>query len=475
VIVAGVIVPGVPHPLLCPDANPGYRALRDATARAAETLRAAQPDLLLIYSTLWPSVIGHQIQAHPRPTWVHVDELFHGLGSIPYSFPVDVPFVHAWTAAARRRGLAARSVAYDGFPVDTGTVSALKQLDPEARIPAAIVSSNVYADRAETAVLAGAARDALAETGRRAVAVVVTSLSNRFFTTWIDPANDHIHSPKDEEWNRKLLELLGEGRLEDVSQLSRTIHAQIRVKKVVSFKPFWFLSSLMGSHNRYRGEVLAYAPVHGTGAAVVTLTPTEAGAGEREFDEDDVEVWRGDREVLDPPATAPPAGQTAPTPAPAPAPAAPNAAAHTTAAPAAADPRVTTTAAPRPVGAYPHARRHGDLLFVSGMGPRQPGTDAIPGGPIRDAAGAPLDYDVRAQTRAVIANLRAVLEAAGGGLEDIVDVTSYLVDMDRDFAGYNEVYAELLGHVGATRTTVAVRALPTPIAVELKVIARARP
>ena len=241
------------------------------------------------------------------------------------------------------------------------------------------------------------------------------------------------------------------------------------MKKVVSFKPFWFLSSLMGNHNRYRGEVLAYAPVHGTGAAVVTLTPTDAGAGEREFDEDDVEVWRGDREVLDAPA--PPAPPPAPAPArtEAPAPAPPPAPARAEA------PAVITSAAPRPVGAYPHARRFGELLFVSGMGPRQPGTDAIPGGPIRDADGNPLDYDVRAQTRAVIANLGAVLEAAGGGLEDILDVTSYLVDMDRDFAGYNEVYAELLGHVGATRTTVAVRALPTPIAVELKVIARARP
>lgn len=132
---------------------------------------------------------------------------------------------------------------------------------------------------------------------------------------------------------------------------------------------------------------------------------------------------------------------------------------------------VRTERAPKPVGAYPHARRVGDLLFVSGMGPRQPGTDAIPGGPVRDADGRPLPYDIEAQTRAVIDNVRRVLEAAGARLEQVVDVTVFLIDMDRDFDAFNRVYGELLGPVGPTRTTVEVRALPTPIAVELKVVA----
>jgi 2-aminomuconate deaminase len=132
---------------------------------------------------------------------------------------------------------------------------------------------------------------------------------------------------------------------------------------------------------------------------------------------------------------------------------------------------IRTSAAPRPVGAYPHARRVGDLLFVSGMGPRQPGTDAIPGGPIRDTQGRPLPYDVAAQTHAVIRNIAAVLEASGASLDKVVDCTCFLVDMDRDFADFNRVYGEYFASIGATRTTVEVRALPTPIAVELKVIA----
>ncbi|MDP6934272.1 MAG: Rid family hydrolase [Myxococcota bacterium] len=128
-------------------------------------------------------------------------------------------------------------------------------------------------------------------------------------------------------------------------------------------------------------------------------------------------------------------------------------------------------AAPRPVGAYPHARRVGEMLYLSGVGPRQAGTDAIPGGAIRDADGNPQPYDVAAQTRAVIENIGTILEAAGASLGDVVDVTAFLVDMDRDFQAYNEVYAELMGPIGPTRTTLAIRALPTPIAVEFKVVA----
>jgi 2-aminomuconate deaminase len=133
--------------------------------------------------------------------------------------------------------------------------------------------------------------------------------------------------------------------------------------------------------------------------------------------------------------------------------------------------KIHASDAPAPVGAYPHARRVGDLLFLSGVGPRQPGTDEIPGGPIRNESGAPLDYDITAQTDATIENIRKILAASGSSLEHVVDVTAFLIDMDRDFSGYNAAYAKHFASIGPTRTTVAIRALPTPIAVELKVIA----
>lgn len=466
-VTMGVIVPGLPHPILCPDANPGYRRLRDAYDRARDVIASHKPDLLLVYSTMWPSILGHQIQTLPHPEWVHVDELFHGLGSLPYRFRVDAEFGERWRDAGRVRGLDMRTVAHHGFPIDTGTVVALKLLNPDNALPVSIVSSNIYADRAETIVLAKAAKDTLEATGKRAVVVVVSTLSNRLHTDWIDPADDHIHSAKDEEWNQKLLEFLGQGRLEDVAQLSRVVQKQIRVKKVVSFKPMWFLSALMGANNRYVGDVLAYEPVHGTGSAVVTLTPTVASLGDKEFDEEDVERWTGNREVLD----APPRPEFAdvddddntdevpelPKAAPVVEPVS----------------HVMASRAPAPVGAYPHARRVGDLVYLSGVGPRQAGTNAIPGGPIRYDDGSPRDYDIAAQTRATIENVKAILEEAGSSLDKVIDVTAFLVDMDRDFAGYNQVYAEYFTEIGATRTTLAVSALPTPIAVELKVIARA--
>lgn len=131
---------------------------------------------------------------------------------------------------------------------------------------------------------------------------------------------------------------------------------------------------------------------------------------------------------------------------------------------------VRTDAAPAPVGAYPHARRVGNLLFLSGVGPRQPGSDAIPGN-IHDAEGRLIGYDIEAQCHQVFANVRAVLEASGAAWTDLIDVTVFLTDMERDFAAYNRLYAEYFAGVDACRTTLGVTRLPTPIAIELKCVA----
>ena len=133
----------------------------------------------------------------------------------------------------------------------------------------------------------------------------------------------------------------------------------------------------------------------------------------------------------------------------------------------------STDAAPAPVGAYPHARRVGELLFLSGIGPRTPGSNAIPGN-VRDADGKLVDHDIAAQARQVFANVRAVLEASGARWEGLVDVTVFLTDMARDFKAYNAVWAEHFPDPAAApcRTTLGITALPTPIAIELKCIAR---
>ena len=298
-ILFGIYCPPHPQPLLSPDANEGYGRLRDAYEACREKIEESEADIILIYSTTWASIIGHQIQAHPEPEWVHVDDDFHFLGSMPYKFRMDADFAEGYREAAEARGLHSRTVSYDVFPIDTGSVVALKLLNPENRIPACIVSSNMYANRAETIVLGKAARDTLESQGKKAVVVVVSSLSNRMFTEHIEPSEDKIHSPKDDEWNRKILEFFADGRLEDLSQLSREIHGQIRVQKVVAYKPAWWMAATMGQHNNYQGEVLAYEALHGSGGAVITLTPSTDSIGDKEFDEDDVEFYRGDRSVLD--------------------------------------------------------------------------------------------------------------------------------------------------------------------------------
>ncbi len=126
--------------------------------------------------------------------------------------------------------------------------------------------------------------------------------------------------------------------------------------------------------------------------------------------------------------------------------------------------------APRPVGAYPHARRVGNLLFLSGLGPRVPGSNEIPGN-VHDPDGRLIDYDIERQTRQLVANLDFVLEAAGATRNHLVDITVFLTDMQRDFERFNRIYAECFGDAAPCRTTVEINALPTPIAVEFKCVA----
>ncbi len=131
---------------------------------------------------------------------------------------------------------------------------------------------------------------------------------------------------------------------------------------------------------------------------------------------------------------------------------------------------INSSRAPEPVGLYPHARRVGNLLFLSGVGPRERGTKNIPGVEL-DESGRIVSYDIEAQCRSVFRNVRYILEEAGSSWEKIVDVTVFLTNMKDDFAAYNRLYAEHFKDNPPCRTTVEINRLPTPIAIELKVIA----
>jgi 2-aminomuconate deaminase len=139
-----------------------------------------------------------------------------------------------------------------------------------------------------------------------------------------------------------------------------------------------------------------------------------------------------------------------------------------------ANDRISTDNAPKPVGLYPHARRVGNLLFLSGVGPRVAGSDAndssVPGLKL-DHNGNFIEFDFEAQCRSVFENVRIILEASGSSWDQLVDVTVFLVNMKRDFHTYNKLYAEYFKENLPCRTTVEISSLPTPIAIELKCIA----
>ncbi len=132
--------------------------------------------------------------------------------------------------------------------------------------------------------------------------------------------------------------------------------------------------------------------------------------------------------------------------------------------------RIDSKRAPEPVGLYPHARRVGNLLFLSGVGPRERGTKKIPGVEL-DAQGNIVSYDIEAQCHSVFRNVRYILEEAGSSWDRLVDVTVYLTNMKADFPIYNRLWAEYFRDNPPCRTTLEINALPTPIAIELKCIA----
>ena len=446
------VVPGQPHVYLAPDRNAGWASLRQSYEAIGREIEKSGAELLLVYSTQWFSVIGHLFQVDPRPKWTLVDPNWYEFGEIPYEFRVDPKFGELYCDVTRERGMQASTVNYRGFPVDPGTVVALKLLNPNNAIPASIVSCNIYAERDESRALGFAGREAIERYGKKTIVVCVTNFSNRYETADIDPAHDRISSAKDDEWNRKLLEMFGEGRLEDVAQVAREFAREANAD--MGFKAIWWLAALMGEHNRYDGKVWDYQPVWGTGSAIVELTPSAKELDfEKEFDEGPVPQMVSSGTGLE---------------------------SHNVLAEAPAEPGkgqekefpkvIRTERAPKPVGPYPHARRVGNFVFLSGIGPRTPGKGDIPG-LIRDAGGNVTGHDIEVQTRAAIENVRAILEDAGSSLDKVVDVTVYLTDMEGDFQRFNAVYAEYFGTVQPTRTTVGVDSLPTPIAVELKVIA----
>ena len=236
-ITKAYIVPGQPHVLLAPEKNAGWASLKNAYERVGAEIARSGAELIVLYSTQWFSVIGHLFQVDPKPTWTLVDQNWYELGEIPYELRIDPDFGTLYAQICKDAGMQAAPVSYHGFPIDTGSVVALKLLNPDNVVPASIVSCNIYAERDETRALGRAARAAIDRYGKKTIVVVVTNLSNRYEVGEIDIENDHISSSKDDEWNRKILEMFGEGRLEDVAQVAREFGREANAD--MGFKAVW--------------------------------------------------------------------------------------------------------------------------------------------------------------------------------------------------------------------------------------------
>ncbi|PVZ12021.1 hypothetical protein [Actinomycetospora cinnamomea] len=267
------LVPAMPH-LLAGDPTSSWAELATATRTVGDRLRAAGVETVLLLSTHWFTVLGHQVQCDDRLRGRRTDENWYryDYGHLAYDVTVDTELAHRWADAIDADGMQARRTRYDGFPVDTGTVVASQLLDPRGQGRWAMVSCNLYADPSAMAAVAAAGMRAAGQLGRRLGVVAVTGLSSGLTGRWIDPGEDRVEDTHD-RWNRKMLDAIRAGDREAVLAMSPQYAAAAQADS--QFRAFAFLDGA-GAVDR-PGEVLAYGPVWGTGAAVVWWgEPTES-------------------------------------------------------------------------------------------------------------------------------------------------------------------------------------------------------
>lgn len=264
------LVPGLPH-LVANQAVTSWETLRQALRQAGERVKGLRPEVLVLYSTQWISVLGHSFQTNPNPKGLHVDENWYEMGDFPFDLRVDTALGTRAAEIASSFGLATKTVNYRGFPLDTGTLVALHFLDPDNAVPVAIVSCNIYAGQKDSLTLGRALRQAIEESGKRAIVVACTALSARFFTEEIEPHTDRISRAEDDGWNRRVLDLIARGKSAEVLTISSE-YAQAAGADM-GFKAFAWLMGVLGTPAA-PGNVLAYGPIWGTGAAVVEYALT---------------------------------------------------------------------------------------------------------------------------------------------------------------------------------------------------------
>jgi 2-aminophenol/2-amino-5-chlorophenol 1,6-dioxygenase subunit alpha len=265
-VVSAFLVPGSPLPRLKPQV-PTLAMFVEALGQAGESLARSRPDAVLVYSTQWFAVLDELWITRRRSTGVHVDENWYEFGDLPFDIHTDSDLAAACIAACANIGVHARGVDYDGFPIDSGTISAAALLGVGgADRPLVMAANNLYHDGATTEKLGAAAAGCAAAAGKRVAVVGVGGLSGSCIRTEIDLGADHIENDNDDRWNRRVLRLMEQG---DVTELRRVLPEYVGAARVdMGFKHLhWVLGALNGEFAK--ATVHGYGPLYGTGGAVV--------------------------------------------------------------------------------------------------------------------------------------------------------------------------------------------------------------
>ena len=265
-VVATALVPGSPH-LLAAEPAPSWKDLRAAVETVGDRFRDAGVQSLVVLSTQWFTVLGHQFQLDPNPRGRRTDENWYGYdyGRLDYDLRIDVELTREWLRAAGAEGLQTRETRYDGFPIDTGTIVAARLLDPGRRTPIALVSCNLYAAVDTLAALGRTAGAAAAATGRDVGVVAVTGLSAGLLQRWIRPDEDEVASEEHDRWNRRVLGLLTAGRMEEALAVREEFAREAQADS--QFRALAFLAGAGLTDGP--ADLISYGPVWGTGAAVL--------------------------------------------------------------------------------------------------------------------------------------------------------------------------------------------------------------
>lgn len=264
-IVSAFLVPGSPLPLVKPD-NPAWGRIAAGMRQAGAALARSKPDVILLYSTQWLAVLDQLWQTRPRLSGRHVDENWHEYGELAYRITVDTRLAKACAAGTQRIGVKSKTVNYDDFPIDTGTIVASHFLDADGEIPMLLASNNLYHDFRLTEKLGRLVAGMAAKQRKRAAVVGVGNFSGAFFRGQIDITADKIASPKDERWNKKILKLMETGDRAGLGAAIPEFAAQ--AKADMGFKHAAWVLGAVG--RKFTGaQVHAYGPLYGSGGAVV--------------------------------------------------------------------------------------------------------------------------------------------------------------------------------------------------------------